>query len=157
MKPAWKEYTIAEWDKLCGVSPDLRGKPADRFVFNSCGVCTNPHVLAIAGKGWRIGIFTAQTPSGLWSHCRDISFPTSGVSGLPGRVAFNAEVTEDKARCAELEFAAAFVTLNADAKKVSSPISKRDADILLHLISEKLAELSAPRVPVYTQLSLFDL
>lgn len=156
MKPTWKEYTMAEWDRLCGVSPDLHPRDTGGFVFNNCGVCTNPHVLGIAGKGWRIGIFTAQTPSGLWSHCRDISFLTAGTSGLPGRLQFSAETTEDKARCAELEFAAAFVTLHADRERVSCPISRRDADILLRLIREKIAELSSPNQPTFTQLSLFD-
>lgn len=156
MRPTWKTYDIAEWDKLCGVSPDLRGKRAPRFTFNENGVCTNPHVLGIAGKGWRIGIFTAQTPSGLWAHGRDISFPTSGVGCLPGRLDFSAKMTEDKARLAELEYAANFVTKEADPRRVSCPISRRDADILLRLISEKVAELSAPKAPVFTQLSLFD-
>jgi len=156
MKPAWREYTMAQWDKLCGVSPDLHPKAADGFVFNAHGVCINPHVLGLAARGWRIGIFTAQTPSGLWSHCRDISFPTAGVSGLPRRQAFNAESTEDKARIAELEFAAAFVALRSDRDKVSHPISRRDADILLRLIAEKIAELEPKKVPIFTQLSLFD-
>jgi len=156
MKPAWREYTMAQWDSLCGVSPDLHPKAADGFVFNAHGVCINPHVLGLAARGWRIGIFTAQTPSGLWSHCRDITLPTAGVSGLPWCLALHAESTEDKARIAELEFAAAFVALYSDWDKVSCPISRRDADILLRLISGKIAELEARQLPVFTQLSLFD-
>lgn len=156
MKPTWKEYTKAEWDKLCGVSPDLHPKAADGFVFNSNGVCINPHVLGIYGRGWRIGIFTAQTPSGLWSSCRDISLPTAGWSGLPWRLDLNARRTEDQARCVELELAANFVIMESDPVRVSCPICKRDAGILLRLIREKIAELSAPKQPTFTQLSLFD-
>lgn len=156
MKPTWKEYTMAEWDRFCGVSPDLHPRDTGGFVFNDCDVCINPHVLGLAARGWRIGIFTAQTPSGLWSHSRDISLPTAGVSGLPWRLCLNATRTEDQARCAELEFAANFVIMEADPVRVSCPISKRDAGILLRLISEKIAELEPKKVPTFTQLSLFD-
>ena len=155
MKTAWREYTMDQWDSLCGVSPDLHPKAADGFVFNAHGVCINPHVLGLAARGWRIGIFTAQTPSGLWSHCRDISLQTAGVSGLPGRLAFNAESTEGKARIAELKFAAAFVALNSDQQKVSCPIPQATATQALRLIAEKIAELEPKKVPTYTQLSLF--
>lgn len=156
MKPTWKEYDIEAWEHgVAGCSPQP-GRPTDRFVFNDCGVCVNPHVLGIAGRGWRIGIFTSQTPSGLWTHARDVSFPTAGWSALPWRLSINGESSEDKARLAELRTIAAFVEENADQQKVSCPIPGAQAHEALRLISEKIAELEPKKVPTFTQLSLFD-
>lgn len=156
MKPTWKEYTMAEWDRLCGVSPDLHPRETDRFVFNAHGVCINPHVLGLAARGWRIGVFTAQTPSGLWSHARDISFPSAGWSAFPGRLTFHGESSEDEARCAELRLIAAWVELNADQQKVSCPIPGHYAREALRLISKALEDIEPKKVPTFVQLSLFD-
>ena len=154
MKPTWKEYTMAEWDRLCGVSPDLHPRDTGGFVFNDCDVCINPHVLGLDARGWRIAIFTAQTPSGLWTHARDISFPSGGWGALPWRLSINGESSEGKARLAELRAVAAWVELEADPKKVTCPIPQaREA---LRLISKKIAELEPKKVPTFTQLSLFD-
>lgn len=154
-KLTWREYTSAEWDKLCGVSPDLRHRETGRFVFNKNGVCINPHVLGLAARDWRIGIYTAKTPSGLWSHARDVSFNTAGWGAYPWRLSFDGKSSEDEARCAELHAIAAWVELNADQQKVSCPISGAHATAALSLIREKIDELSTPKLPIYTQLSLF--
>lgn len=156
MKPTWKEYDIEAWEHgVAGCSPKP-GRSTDRFVFNDCGVCVNPHVLGVAAKTWRIGIYTARNKRGRWVAGSDVSFPTAGH----GRGALNVDADsfpeEWGARSMELRRAALWIERYMNRETASCPIPGAQAREALRLISEKIAELEPKKVPTFTQLSLFD-
>lgn len=156
MKPTWKEYDSEAWDHgVAGGSPQP-GRPTDRFVFNDCGICINPHVLGVAAKSWRIGIYTAKDRRGRWVAGADFSFQNAGFGSgcLEGDVNFSTPEEKD-ARILMLRKAHLCVERWSNPGQ-SCPIPGDQAREALRLISEKIAELSAPKQPIFTQLSLFD-
>lgn len=155
--PTWKHYDMYEWDAICGVSPDLR-RHSGKFSWNKYGVCTNPHVFGVGSckKNWRVGIFTAQRPDGTWSSGKDILFTVCGRSGLPSNLHGDTWKDEDAAIIAELESASSMIRefLKYHGKESSTPCegALRQA---LGICEGELARRSSPKLPTYTQLSLF--
>lgn len=154
-KPTWREYTSAEWYKLLGLPLDLISKESGRFVFNESGVCINPNVLGVVGRGWWISVCTAKDESGRWVSGDDISFSTAGHGCLPLSGDHNNFNDEKEAQLATLRMLGPWVERWADPRLTSCPISGAHATAALRLIREKIDELSAPKLPTYTQLSLW--
>lgn len=155
MRPGWKDYTCAEWDKLCGLSPDFRCRETGRFVFNENGVCINPNVLGVLGRGWRISVCTAKDESGRWISGDDIAFSNAGHGRLPLSGDHDNFNDEKEAQLATLRMIGPWIEQWADPRWTSCPISGAHATDALRLIREKIDELSAPKLPTYTQLSLW--
>lgn len=155
MKPTWKTYDIEEWEHgVAGCSPNP-GRPTDRFVFNDCGVCINPHVLGVAAKSWRIGIYTACDERGRWVGGLDVSFLNAGCGyGALKRDANNFP-EEWGAQSFHLRRAAHWLEVHSNQKTRSCSISMSSAREALLLISQALESVEPRRMPVYTQLTLF--
>ncbi len=157
MKPTWKIYDIESWEHgVAGCSPRSFPVPTDRFLWNNCGVCTNPHVLGVAAKSWRIGIYTAKNKRGRWVAGSDVSFMTAGHC----RGALNADADsfpeEWGARSMELRRVAHWIEIYMNPETASYPIPGPHAREALRLISQAIEDIEPKRMPVYTQLSLFD-
>lgn len=158
MKPTWKTYDIEAWQHgVAGCSPRSFPMPTDRFLWNDCGVCTNPHVLGVAAKTWRIGIFTAQNKKGRWVAGSDVSFLTAGYGRGAMDIDADSFPAEWAARSMELRRAAGWIEKWSNRDFASCPIPAAQAREALILISQAIQDIEPKKVPVYTQLSLFDL
>lgn len=157
MKPSWKTYDTEAWNNgVAGCTPRPSPLPKDRFLWNSLGICTNPHVFGVAAKGWRIGIYTAQNKRGRWVAGADVSFHTTGGYCYGVRnVDADSFPDEWGAQARELRSAALWVEKSASITYASCPIPPGQAHEALCLISEALEIVEPKKVPVYTQLSLF--
>ena len=154
MEVTWKLYNIEEWEHgVAGCSPSRR--PLGRFVFNKSRVCINSNVLGLVGKGWRIGILTARRPDGRWVAGEDISFLSAGAGYYPELDTCENFPEEKDAQRMQLQRVALWVERYANPEYISCPIPRNQANLALRLISEKLTEINGPRLPIYTQLSLF--
>lgn len=157
MKPIWKTYNIEEWEHgVAGCTPQPLRRVGPPFIWNNLGVCLNPHVLGVAAKGWRIGIYTARNKRGRWVAGSDVSFLNAGS----GRGVLNVDADsfpeEWAARSMELRRISSWVRKYASKDYGSCPIPSVQANEALRLISEALDTIEPRRIPIYTQLSLFD-
>lgn len=157
MTPTWKKYDIEEWEHgVAGCTPRSFPMPTDRFLWNDCGVCTNPHVLGVATKSWRIGIFTARMDCGQWVVGADVSFPTAGYCRGASLTPLDCFQSEWGAQSMELRHAATWIQRCMNSKTASCPIPGSYAREALRLISQAIEDIEPKRRPVFTQLSLFD-
>ncbi len=157
MKPTWKTYDIEAWQHgVAGCSPRSFPMPTDRFLWNDCGVCTNPHVLGVAAKSWRIGIYTAKNKRGRWVSGSDVSFQTAGHCRGALNVDADSFPEEWAARSMELRRVAHWIEIYMNPVTASCPIPGSHAREALRLISQAIQDIEPKKVPVYTQLSLFD-
>lgn len=157
MNPIWKKYDIEAWEHgVAGCSPRTSPAPKDRFLWNSLGICTNPHVFGVAAKGWRIGIYTAQNKRGRWVAGADISFLNAGYSYGALNVDADSYPEEWGAQARELRRSALWVEKWASRTYASCPIPGSQAREALRLISRALEDIEPKRRPVFIQLSLFD-
>lgn len=59
-------------------------EPQSAFLWNDCGVCTNPQTAASSsGHGWSYSILLAQKPNGLWVSGYDYTIKNGGGGGYP--------------------------------------------------------------------------